>query len=139
MTGSRWVCVSHADSGDLWLLSMAQDGALQPQQRLSLGGQLMPMAQSPCGARLYVARRSDPMAVISLALDRQAQRLTVLGEAALPASMAFIAASRAAPLTLSTGTSFLPPRNRKSSLPISSMKREGSQPMKSRPCLRRSA
>jgi 6-phosphogluconolactonase len=94
MTGSRWVCVSHADSGDLWLLSMAQDGALQPQQRLSLGGQLMPMAQSPCGARLYVARRSDPMAVISLALDRQAQRLTVLGEAALPASMAYLCIDR---------------------------------------------
>lgn len=94
MAGSGWVCVSHADSGDLWLLSMAKDGALQPQQRLNLGGQLMPMAQSPCGARLYVARRSDPMAVISLALDRQAQCLTVLGETALPASMAYISLDR---------------------------------------------
>ena len=94
MSGSRWVCISHADSGELRLLSMAPDGALEPRQSLSLGGQLMPMAQSPCGDRLYVARRSDPMAVIGLELDRQAQCLRVLGEAALPASMAYISLDR---------------------------------------------
>ena len=94
MSGARWVCISHADSGELRLLSMAADGGLEPRHSLSLGGQLMPMAQSPCGQRLYVARRSDPMAVISLVLDRQAQCLRALGEAALPASMAYIGLDR---------------------------------------------
>ena len=48
-------------------------------------------------------------------------------------------ASRAELLALSGSLALLPPVNRRSSLPISAMKRDGSAGMKSRPCLRRSA
>ena len=87
----RFVFVSHADSGDVHTLRMAPDGGLTSQHITPLGGTLMPMAQSPCGEQLYVARRSAPMAVITLAIDRATGALRKLGEAALPGSMAYIA------------------------------------------------
>lgn len=80
--------VSCADSGDLHVLRLSEDGQLQTAQVLALGGQLMPMALSPDKTQLYVARRSDPLAVIALAVDATAASLRVLGESALPASMA---------------------------------------------------
>ncbi|MFY3385480.1 lactonase family protein [Paracidovorax sp. MALMAid1276] len=84
--------VSCADSGELHVLHLAgATGALRTEQVLALGGQLMPMALSPDGARLYVARRSDPLAVVTLAVDARAGRAEVLGEAPLPASMAHVA------------------------------------------------
>jgi 6-phosphogluconolactonase len=82
--------VSHADSGDIHTLGMAADGQLSTLHTLTLGGTLMPMAQSPCGRWLYVARRSAPMAAITLAIDRASGALSKLGEAALPGSMAYI-------------------------------------------------
>ena len=51
----------------------------------------MPMAQSPCGRWLYVARRSEPLAVITLAIDQATGVLHKLGESPLPGSMAYIA------------------------------------------------
>jgi len=84
--------VSCADSGELHLLRLASDtGQLHTEQVLALGGQLMPMALSPDGTRLYVARRSDPLAVVTLAVNAPARRADVLGEAPLPASMAYLA------------------------------------------------
>lgn len=84
--------VSCADSGELHLLRLASDtGQLHTEQVLALGGQLMPMALSPDRTRLYVARRSDPLAVVTLAVDAAARRATVLAEAPLPASMAHLA------------------------------------------------
>jgi len=80
--------ISCADSGELHVLRLSGDGQLQPLQVGTLGGQLMPMALSPDKARLYVARRSDPLAVIGLAVDAAAGTLHTLGESALPASMA---------------------------------------------------
>ena len=82
------VVVSCADSGELHALRLSADGKLQTVQVLALGGQLMPMALSPDQAQLYVARRSDPLAVIALAVDAAAGSLSVLGESPLPASMA---------------------------------------------------
>jgi 6-phosphogluconolactonase len=84
------VYVSNADSGELSVLSMGADGHLTEQSTVPLRGNLMPMAISPDKSRLYVARRSDPMAVVSLAIDPATRNLSVLGEAALPASMAYI-------------------------------------------------
>jgi 6-phosphogluconolactonase len=86
----RFVFVSHADSGDVHTLAMAPDGTLSPCHVTPLGGTLMPMAQSPCGRWLYVARRSAPMAAITLAIDRDTGALRKLGEAPLPGSMAYI-------------------------------------------------
>lgn len=85
---SSMVVVSCADSGELHVLSLSADGQLQPMQVLALGGQLMPMAQSPDKTLLYVARRSDPLAVIGLAVDAAAGTVQMMGESALPASMA---------------------------------------------------
>ncbi len=84
------VFVSHADSGDVHSLALEHDGTLRPLQVTPLGGTLMPMAQSPCGRWLYVARRSEPLAVLTLVIDRASGQLHLLGEAALPASMAYI-------------------------------------------------
>jgi 6-phosphogluconolactonase len=86
----RWVFVSNADSGDVHTLAMAPDGALSPRHVTPLGGTLMPMAQSPCGRWLYVARRSAPQAVITLAIDASTGALHTIGEAAVPGSMAYI-------------------------------------------------
>ncbi len=80
--------VSCADSGELHVLRLSASGQLQTTQVVALGGQLMPMALSPDKTRLYVARRSDPLAVIGLAVDAAAGTLQPLGESALPASMA---------------------------------------------------
>ena len=93
-TSPMLAVVSCADSGELHVLRLAADGNLQTVQVLSPGGQLMPMALSPDRTRLYVARRSDPLAVITLAVDPVAGALRVLGEAALPASMASLNTDR---------------------------------------------
>ena len=84
------VYVSNADSGDISVLHMAADGALQLQNTVPLGGNLMPMAISPSKHMLYAARRSDPMAVVSLAIDPQSRDLHRVGESPLPASMAYV-------------------------------------------------
>ena len=91
---TRLVVVSCADSGELHTLTLAADGALALRQALRPGGTLMPMALHPQGHRLYVARRSDPLAVLSLGVSADGT-LTPLGEAPLPASMAYLACDRA--------------------------------------------
>lgn len=88
------VFVSCADSGELHVLRLSADGKLRTAQVLALGGQLMPMALSPDQTRVYVARRSDPLAVIALAVDAAAGSLSVLGESPLPASMASLNTDR---------------------------------------------
>ncbi|WP_119157387.1 lactonase family protein [Caldimonas tepidiphila] len=88
------VIVSCADSGELHTLRLASDGSLSPQQVLPLGGQLMPMAFSPDRRRLYVARRSEPLAVLTLAVDAGNGRLELLAETPLPASMAYVCTDR---------------------------------------------
>lgn len=85
------VFVSCADSGELHVLHLAAaTGQLRTEQVLPLGGQLMPMALSPDSKRLYVARRSDPLAVVTLEVDAVAGRAHVLTDAPLPASMAHL-------------------------------------------------
>jgi 6-phosphogluconolactonase len=85
-----FVFVSHADSGDIHSLAMDAGGELTPVQKIHLGGNLMPMALGIDQTHLYVARRSEPLAVITLAIDRDTGHLTPLGETALPASMAYL-------------------------------------------------
>lgn len=86
--------VSCADSGEIHTVSVdAASGRLQPRQVLALGGTLMPMARHPRLPRLYVARRSDPLSVITLSIDPQG-RLEPVHEAPLPQSMAYLACDR---------------------------------------------
>lgn len=92
MATDTLVFVSCADSGELHVLRLASDsGQLRTEQVLALGGQLMPMALSPDRTHLYVARRSDPLAVITLAVDARGGRTEMLAEAPMPASMAYLA------------------------------------------------
>lgn len=88
-----FVYVSNADSGDISVLSLAAGGELTPVHTLALGGSLMPLALSPCQSFLYVARRSEPMALLSLRIDPSG-RLSRLGETGLPASMAYVSTDR---------------------------------------------
>jgi 6-phosphogluconolactonase len=85
-----YLYVSHADSGDIHALAMDPQGELTLVQQLTLGGNLMPMALGRDRRRLYIARRSDPLAVITLSIDPATGHLAKLGETALPASMAYI-------------------------------------------------
>jgi 6-phosphogluconolactonase len=89
-----YLYVSHADSGDIHTLAMDPQGEMTLVQQLTLGGNLMPMALGLDGHRLYVARRSDPLAVITLSVDPATGHLAKLGETALPASMAYISLDR---------------------------------------------
>ena len=84
------VYVSNADSGDITVLHMDHDGGLRLQSTVLVGGNLMPMAICPNQKVLYAVRRSDPMAVVSLAIDPVSRDLHRLDEAALPASMAYV-------------------------------------------------
>lgn len=92
MAGATIVYVSNADSGSISVLQLDEhSGSLSTLQTVDLGGMLMPMALSRDQGFLYVARRSEPLAVIALGIDPRSGLLTRLGEAALPASMANIA------------------------------------------------
>lgn len=89
---STIVYVSNADSGSISVLQLDErSGQLHTLQTLDVGGTLMPMAVSRDKRFLYVARRSEPLAAVALAIDASSGQLTHLGEAALPASMANIA------------------------------------------------
>ena len=89
-----FVYVSNADSGDISVLRLSAHGQLSLIDTLALGGALMPMALSPGKGFLYVARRTPPLAVLSLRIAGQSGRLSLLGETALPASMAYLSTDR---------------------------------------------
>lgn len=89
------VYVSNADSGDISVLHMDATGALASRGGFSVGGNIMPMARHPRLPVLYVARRSEPMALVSLAMDPATGALRSLGESPLPASMAYVSTDQA--------------------------------------------
>jgi 6-phosphogluconolactonase len=91
MSKDSLVFVSCADSGDVHVLRLnAAQGTLNTVQVLPLGGTLMPMALAPDCKTLYVARRSDPLAVVALDIDKPLGAVAVRGESPLPASMAHL-------------------------------------------------
>jgi 6-phosphogluconolactonase len=88
------VYVSNADDGTVSVLALDEAaGTLGALQTLALGGTLMPMALDAARQRLFVARRSEPLAVVTLAIAGDG-RLSVIGEGALPASMAYVSLDR---------------------------------------------
>jgi 6-phosphogluconolactonase len=90
--GATRVYVSNADSGDISVLSLDEGtGVLATLQTVTVGGTVMPLAVSPDQRFLYAARRSDPLAVVAFEIDSRSGQLGPLGEAALPASMAYLA------------------------------------------------
>ncbi len=89
------VYVSNADSGDLAVLHLdAASGALVEVQRVEVGPVPMPLAVSPDARFLYVAQRGEPWRVVSFRIDAASGRLTQIGVAPLPHSMAYIATDR---------------------------------------------
>jgi 6-phosphogluconolactonase len=92
MAGTTVVYVSNAGSGEVSVLQLDErSGTLTTLQTVAPGGMLMPMALSPDQRFLYVARRSEPLAVVPYRIDALTGQLTPHGETALPASMANIA------------------------------------------------
>ena len=90
-SSSSWVYVSNADSQDLSVFELDRKaGTLRLTETVPLGGQAMPMAVSPDKRTLYVALRSQPYRVVSLAIDPFTGKLRKLGEAPLADSMANI-------------------------------------------------
>lgn len=88
---ATWVYVSNADSQDLSVLELDRSaGTLKPVETVPLAGMAMPMAVSPDKRVLYVALRSQPFRVVSLAIDPASGKLRKLGEAPLADSMANI-------------------------------------------------
>ena len=88
------VYVSNADSGEIGVYRLDAGGTLVPVQTVPVGGQVMPLALGPDRRVLYAARRSEPLAVLSFAIEAGSGRLAALGEAPLPHSMANIATDR---------------------------------------------
>lgn len=96
------VYVSNADGGDLVVLHLdAGSGALVERQRVELGPTPMPLALGPDGRFLYAALRGEPWRVASFRIDAASGRLTQIGTAALPHSMACIATDRSGRYLLS--------------------------------------
>lgn len=90
-----FVYVSNADSGTLSVLRLdGASGELQVLQTVQAGAKVMPMALSPDRRFLYVARRGEPLAVLTLAIDAASGHLALAGEAPLPDSMAYLATDR---------------------------------------------
>lgn len=87
------IAISNADSGDVTVLAMAPDGTLSTRQTLAIGGSLMSMAVSPDRRFLHISRRSDPLSVVTLAIDSTGL-LAPASETPLPASMAYISTDR---------------------------------------------
>lgn len=89
---STFVYVSNADSGEISVLALDERrGALVTVQTVAGLGTVMPMATRPDGRRLYAAQRNEPWSVLAFSIDPGDGRLTPLGEAPLPQSMAHVA------------------------------------------------
>jgi 6-phosphogluconolactonase len=94
--------VANADSGDISVLRLdPADGRIEPVQRFDCGGRVMPLAVSPDRRVLYASIRSEPLEVLSLAIDAASGRLSLLGRSPLPAGMCFIGTDRAGRFLLS--------------------------------------
>jgi 6-phosphogluconolactonase len=87
--------VSNADSREISVLKLdRQNGTLQALQTVSVSGAVMPLAISPDKRFLYASLRSDPFSVVSFSINPASGKLTALGSATLPDSMANIATDR---------------------------------------------
>ncbi len=103
----------------LWAIALAGEGALalcsldpetgvlvvidkQPLPGATGRCRGVPMATNACKTRIYAAWRGDAFRLFSFALDRDARRLTCLGDASLPASMCYATLSSCGQRVLSS-------------------------------------
>ena len=91
--------VGNADSAGISTIALIPDGTLAlvdttPAPGLITPGASLPLALSPDRTRLFAAIRAEPYAVLTYAIASGTGRLTLLGSAPLPDSMAYIATDR---------------------------------------------
>ncbi|WP_433755345.1 lactonase family protein [Nocardia sp. CA-135398] len=99
------VYVSNADSREISVLRLDDDGALTLVESLPVDGAVMPLAMSPDHRFLYASLRSAPFAVAVFATDPATGRLTPLSTAPLPDNMAYLATDRSGRYLLSASYS----------------------------------
>jgi len=95
MTGpsvaATFVYVANADSRDISVLRLdLTTGVLEPVERVPVEGTVMPLTVSPDRRFLYASIRSEPLEVLSFAIEPASGRLAHIGRAPLPASMCWI-------------------------------------------------
>lgn len=93
--------VSNADSREIIVLRLTEDGALTEIERVKTSGMVMPLAISPDRRFLFAALRSEPFGVASYRIDGQTGRLAHVATAPLPASMPYLATDRTGRFLLS--------------------------------------
>jgi len=92
---ATFVYVSTADSKDISVLQLDPvAGDLLLVQTVPAGGQVMPLAVSPDRKLLHAAIRSQPYQVATFGIDPASGKLTPIGTAPLPDSMAHIVTDR---------------------------------------------
>lgn len=88
------VYVSNADSAEISVLRLEQDGAVVPVRTVPVGGAVMPLAVSPDRRYLYASLRSVPYSVACFEIDSVTGDLTELAKAPLPDNMAYLSTDR---------------------------------------------
>ena len=90
--GGEWIVyVANADSSDIAVVALDRaGGTLRDVDRFATDGRVMPLAVHPARRVLYASIRSQPLRVLSLAIDAESGRLRELGSAPSPASMCWI-------------------------------------------------
>ncbi|WP_433521015.1 lactonase family protein [Nocardia pseudovaccinii] len=99
------VYVSNADSREISVLRLDDDGALTLVESQAVDGKVMPLAMSPDHRYLYASLRSAPFAVTVFARHPATGRLTPLSSAPLPDNMAYLATDRSGRYLLSASYS----------------------------------
>ena len=92
---ATFVYVSDADDGTIDAYVMeANTGALTPIGKAEAGRTVMPMAVAPDKKFLYAVVRSEPMRVLTYAIDSKSGALTQKATAPLPDSMPYVSTDR---------------------------------------------
>src|SRR5688572_28688939 len=90
-----FVYISNAESREIGVYGLdPANGALTQVESVPVSGNVFPLAVSPDRRFLYAALRTEPFTVVSFAIDASTGRLTPLGSAPLPDSMAYISTDR---------------------------------------------
>lgn len=83
--------VSNADSHDIYILQLNDDGSVNLIDRVDTGSTVMPLAVSPDRKYLYASLRGQPYSVVSYAIDPKSGKLQALSKVPLADNMANIA------------------------------------------------
>jgi 6-phosphogluconolactonase len=88
------VYVSNADSRDIYVMELHQDGSASMVEQVPTGGTVMPLAISPDHHFLYASLRSPPYSVNSFAINQQSGKLDLLSTQPLADNMANLATDK---------------------------------------------